>query len=77
MVTTTLDRASGLGTQRTGKGLLRRMADRYIEAQIRKAELRVNAYLQSLDDKALSKMGYTAAQIRDIRGRDASVSAYI
>lgn len=77
MTTTTFDRASGLGSARTGKGLVRRMMDRFVDAQMHKAQLRINAYLQSLDDKALAQMGYTPADIQNIRRSEASISTYI
>jgi hypothetical protein len=56
------------------KSFGRRLLDRYIDAQMQKARLKVNAYLQGLDDKSLASLGYTPADIANIRARDASVS---
>jgi hypothetical protein len=41
---------------------------------MQKARLKVNAYLQSLDDKSLASLGYTPSDIANIRAREASVS---
>jgi hypothetical protein len=77
MATTTFDRVQSLDGASKEKGVLRRALDRYIDAQMNKARLRVNAYLQGLDDKALDELGYTPADIRNIRASDASVSLII
>jgi len=59
------------------KGFAGRFMDRYVDAQMEKARLRVNAYLQRLNDEALGKLGYTPAEIQAIRASDASVGLMI
>jgi len=44
---------------------------------MKKAQLRVNAYLQNLDDKALTDLGYTPADIRNIRQADSTMGLII
>jgi len=77
MTTATFDRIDRIETGAKTKGFAHRLFDRYIDAQMRKAHLRVNAYLQTLDDKALGKLGYTPGDIRNIRRRDASVGVIV
>lgn len=77
MAVTTFDRASEIVGSEKSKGFARRLLDRYIEAQMKRAHLRVNAYLQSLDDKALGQLGYTPGDIRNIRRREASLGLII
>lgn len=76
MAITTFDRI-GIDGEAKAKGFGRRVLDRYIDAQMQKAKLRVNAYLQSLDDRALGNLGYTASDIKNIRERDASVGLIV
>lgn len=59
------------------KGFARRLMDRYVDAQMKRAQLRVNAYLQRLNDEALGKLGYTPAEIQAIRASDAGVGLMI
>ncbi len=68
MATTTFDRA--LETRDRSKGFARRLLDRYIEVKMKQAQLRVNAYLQTLDDEQLTELGYAASDIKDIRRSD-------
>jgi hypothetical protein len=77
MATTTFDGAVGTAGNTNSKSFARRLLDRYMDAQMKKATLRVNAYLQSLDDTALSQLGYTPADIRNIRRREASLGLMI
>jgi len=77
MTTATFDRIERIEAGAKTKGFARRLFDRYLDAQMRKAHLRVNAYLQSLDDKALAGLGYTQADIRNIRQREASVGLIV
>jgi len=77
MTTATFDRIERIEAGAKTKGFARRLFDRYLDAQMRKAHLRVNAYLQSLDDKALAGLGYTPADIRNIRQREASVGLIV
>lgn len=77
MATTTFDRVDAIAAPAKGKSFGRRLLDRYIDAQMQKAHLRVNAYLQSLDDKSLASLGYTPADISNIRAREAAVSLMI
>jgi hypothetical protein len=77
MTTATFDRIDRIEAGAKTKGFARRLFDRYLEAQMRKAHLRVNAYLQTLDDKTLGELGYTRADIRNIRQRDASVGVIV
>ena len=48
-----------------------------MDAQMKKARLRVNAYLQTMDDSALDRLGYTPAEIRDIRASDSTAGVII
>jgi hypothetical protein len=73
MAILTIDRAGNYAASSHGKGLLRRAMDRYIDAQIRKAERYVNAYLQHFDDSALSNLGYSPAEIKRVRQSGAYV----
>ena len=77
MAVTANDRVDGVERESTAKGFARRLLDRYLDSQMQRARLRVNAYLQSLDDKALGNLGYTAADIKNIRERDASVGMVV
>jgi hypothetical protein len=77
MATTTFNRAETRSSTASAKSFGRRLLDRYINAQMTRARLRVNAYLQSLDDKALSRLGYTPSDIRNIRRSEASDSLMI
>lgn len=77
MAVTTFDRVGGVEREAKAKGFARRLLDRYLDSQMQRARLRVNAYLQSLDDKALGNLGYTAADIKNIRERDASVGMVV
>jgi hypothetical protein len=77
MAVTTFDRVGGVEREAKAKGFARRLFDRFVDAQMQKARLRVNAYLQSLDDKALGNLGYTEADIKNIRARDASVGMVV
>ena len=74
MAITTFDRAKTSNDTASAKSFGRRLFDRYIDAQMAKARLQVNAYLQSLDDKALNRLGCTPADIRNIRRSEASDS---
>ena len=77
MATTTFIGPADVSGKVKSKGFARRLLDRYIDAQMKRAALRVNAYLQSLDDTALSQLGYTPADIRNIRRRNASIGLMI
>jgi hypothetical protein len=44
---------------------------------MKRAQIRVNAYLQTLDDKTLIDLGYTPAQIDDIRRTNAAVALVV
>lgn len=84
MSITTFDHADGLGAVNTGasfskteKGFFGRFLDRYIDAQMRRAQLRVNSYLQRLDDGALASLGYSQDEIVEIRRREAAPSLFI
>ena len=77
MAITTFDRAQTLGGTSNTTGFARRLFDRFIEAQTAKARLRVNAYLQSLDDQALARLGYTPADISNIRRSKSNISAIV
>jgi hypothetical protein len=73
MAVTTFDRATSYDAPAKGKGFARRLYDRYVEAQMKRAQLRVNSYLQTLDDAALADLGYGPAQIAEIRRADAGI----
>jgi uncharacterized protein YjiS (DUF1127 family) len=75
MAITTFDR--GLDAPGGAKGFARRLLDRYIDAQMQRAQLRVNAALQRLDNKTLSDLGYTSADITNIRRAEASISLLV
>jgi hypothetical protein len=60
-----------------GRSFARRLLDRYMDAQMKKARLRVNAYLQTMDDSALDRLGYTPAEIGDIRASDSTAGVII
>lgn len=77
MTATTFDRAGTARAQRTGKGFIRRFMDHYMEVQMKRAQLRVNAYLRGLGDGDLQALGYTPAEIRAIRNREASISVMV
>ena len=77
MATTTFGRAGVYRGERTGKGFWRRAFDRYTEAQMSKARLRVNAYLQNLSDGELNGLGYGPADIRRIRTSPAALSVML
>jgi hypothetical protein len=77
MAVTTFERAGGIDSKASEKGFARRLLDRYIDAQMQKAQRRVNAYLQTMDDKALARLGYSQADIRNIRASDGSVGLII
>jgi hypothetical protein len=67
MAVTTFERAGAYDRAATGKGFARRLLDRYIDAQMRKAQRHVNAYLQGMDDSALRNLGYLEEEIKCIR----------
>jgi hypothetical protein len=73
MAVTTFDRIGKIDGKASGKGFARRLLERYTDAQMKKARLRVNAYLQTLDDRRLTELGYTPADIRNIRQSDSNV----
>ena len=77
MATMTFDSIGKHDGKMRAKGFARRFMDRYVDAQMKKARLRVNAYLQRLNDEALGKLGYTPAEIQAIRASDASVGLMI
>jgi uncharacterized protein YjiS (DUF1127 family) len=77
MAVTTFDHIGKIEDKVSGKGFARRLLDRYIDAQMKKAQLRVNAYLQNLDDKALTDLGYSPADIRNIRQADSTMGLII
>ena len=77
MATATFDRAHSLDAPVKGKGFVRRVLDRYIDAQMKRAQIRVNAYLQTLDDKALVDLGYSPADIAEIRRANAAVALVV
>jgi hypothetical protein len=74
MAVMTFERAGAYDGAAKSKGFARRLLDRYIEAQMRKARRHVIAYLQGLDDKALRNLGYSGAEIERIRQSDASIA---
>jgi hypothetical protein len=71
MAVTTFERAGAYDGAAKSKGFARRLLDRYIDAQMRKAQRHVNAYLQGMDDNALRNLGYSEAEIKLIRQSDA------
>jgi hypothetical protein len=75
MAVTTFERAGAYDGAAKSKGFARRLLDRYIDAQMRKAQRQVNAYLRGLDDKALRNFGYSGAEIERIRQSDANISS--
>jgi hypothetical protein len=77
MAVTTFDSVGKIEGKVSGKGFVRRVLDRYIDAQMNKARLRVNAYLNTLDDKGLAELGYTPADIRNIRKTDATFALVV
>ncbi len=77
MAVTTFDSVGKIDSKVRGKGFLRRVMDRYLDSQMNKARLRVNAYLQTLDDRALAELGYTPADIRNIRRTDATIGLVV
>jgi hypothetical protein len=77
MAVTTFERVGGIGDKASGKGFARRLMDRYIDAQMQKAQRRVNAYLQTMDDKTLAGLGYSQADIRNIRASDSSIGLIV
>ena len=74
MAVTTFERAGAYDGAAKSKGFARRLLDRYIDAQMRKAQRQVNAYLRGLDDNALRNLGYSGAEIERIRQSDANIS---
>jgi hypothetical protein len=74
MAVTTFERSSAYEGAAKSKGFARRLLDRYIDAQMRKARRHVNAYLQGLDDNALGKLGYSVTEIQHIRQSDANIA---
>jgi hypothetical protein len=70
MAVTTFERAGSYDAAGKSKGFARRLLDRYIDAQMRKARRHVNAYLNGLDDNSLRNLGYTDADIKLIRQSD-------
>jgi hypothetical protein len=74
MAVTTFERAGAYNGAAKSKGFARRLLDRYIEAQMRKAQRHVNAYLQGLDDNSLRNLGYSEAEIQLIRQSDANIA---
>jgi hypothetical protein len=77
MAVATFDRVGTIEDKVKGKGFVARFLDRYVDAQMQKARLRVNAYLQTLDDRSLAEMGYTPADIRNIRKTDATIGLVV
>lgn len=77
MTTTTFGRVGAYRPERGGTSIWRRLFDRYTAAQMRKAQLRVNAYLQGLSDSELHGLGYRPADIRRIRNSPAAVSVML
>ena len=74
----TFDRVTAINSGHTeGKSFLKRTFDRFVEARTREAQRHINAYLQRQDDETLTKLGYTGAQIGEIRRSDAAVPALI
>jgi hypothetical protein len=74
MTAATFARAGSYDAASGSKGFMRRLLDRYIEVQMRKARRHVNAYLQNLDDNSLRNLGYCDADIKLIRQSDTDVS---
>lgn len=66
MATTTLNSHSLTGSEQE-QGLLSRIASKLVEARMRSAERAVNAYLLSLDDATLERLGHKR---EDIAARD-------
>jgi hypothetical protein len=77
MMATTFDRAQTSNATASTKNFGRRLLDRCINARMTKARLQVNAYLQSLDDKTLTRLGYTSSDIRNIRRSETSNSLMV
>jgi uncharacterized protein YjiS (DUF1127 family) len=77
MAVTTFDRVERIERKVSGKGFAGRLLERYMDAQMKKARLRVNAYLQNLSDATLTDMGYTPADIRNIRKSDATIALIV
>ena len=77
MAVTTFERIGGIDAKSSEKGFARRLMDRYIDAQMQKAQRRVNAYLQTMDDKALARLGYSQADILNIRASDGSMGLIV
>ena len=77
MAATTFERIGKIDGKISGKGFARRLLDRYIEAQMKKAGLRVNAYLRTLNDKRLTELGYTPSEILIIRATDATLGSVV
>lgn len=68
MATTTANHFSLTGTG-TEKGVFARIGARLVESRMRQADRAVAAYLLSLDDDTLTRMGYKRS---DIEARDPS-----
>lgn len=77
MASMTFDRAGAYNEAAKGRSFARRFLDRYTEAQMRKAERYVNAYLQGLDDDALSTLGYSQDEIARIRESDVNIAPIV
>lgn len=77
MTVTTFERAGAYDGAAKSKGFARRLLDRYIDAQMRRAQRHVNAYLQGLNDNALRNLGYSQADIKLIRETGANISPIV
>ena len=77
MAVTTFERAGAYDGAAKSKSFARRLLDRYIDAQMRRAQRHVNAYLQGLNDNALRNLGYSQADIKLIRETGANISPIV
>ncbi|MHA1188898.1 MAG: hypothetical protein ACTSSQ_00325 [Alphaproteobacteria bacterium] len=51
-------------SQTGNKGLMRRIANAFVEGRMREAQARVNAHLMALDDDMLKSLGHSRASLR-------------
>ncbi|NJM33530.1 MAG: hypothetical protein HC850_01205 [Rhodomicrobium sp.] len=67
---TTYDTSVTLGTEgKSGSGFAARLFNRFVEARQKEANRQILCYLQGLDAETLKNLGYSSAQINQIKAR--------
>ena len=68
MTVMTYEGITGRAPEKARKsGFFSRLYRAIVEARTREARRQVNAYLRSLDDKTLAKLGYDRAEVENLK----------